>query len=98
MSDCLAVDAHGCDALMLLFEGVAAEDDGLCETVETLVGRVNLDARDFLGESALDKAIERDFLRSVDIIRARMAIFEERDELANASPPSSASARPAARI
>ena len=98
LSDCLAVDAHGCDALMLLFEGVAAEDDGLCEAVEALVGRVNLDARDFLGESTLDKAIERDFLRSVDIIRARMAIFEERDELANASPPSSASARPAARI
>lgn len=97
-SDCFAVDLNGCDALMLAIETAPSEDDVFLAQIQELLGRVDLHARDFLGESALDKALCRQFSRAACIIRARMAIFEERDELANAAPLSSASARSAARI
>lgn len=99
-SDCHAVDINGCDALMLLIETTARECNDFLLCAEELVGRVDLDARDFLGESALDKATGRGFSGCCSIIGARMAIFAERDELERAAPipASTSSERALARI
>lgn len=98
-SDCRAVDLSGCDALMLIIESSRRKDD-LLLCVKELVDRADLEARDFLGESALDKAIARNRLDVVAIIRSRMAIFAERDALASLSPIPEAqtAARAIARI
>lgn len=82
-SDCRVVDFNGCDALMLVAENASLENDNLLSLVEALAGRVDLDARDFLGESALDKALRRDLPGTAAIIRSRMAIIFEKDELAS---------------
>lgn len=80
-SDCRAINDNGCDALMCIIENAFQENDDFCNTAEILASRSNIDARDFLGESALDKALERGFLRTAQIIKAQMAILEERREL-----------------
>lgn len=82
-SDCRVVDFNGCDALMLVVENTLLENDNLLRLVEALVGRVDLDARDFLGASALDKALCRNLPGTVAIIRSRMAIIFEQNELAS---------------
>lgn len=97
-SNCRAVDLDGCDALMLVIENSVFEDDEFFLSVQELVGRCDLAARDLLGESAIDKALDRGFERAAEIIRARVAIFDERDELREAasldsSPPSRSSVR-----
>lgn len=97
-SDSKAVDFNGCDTLMLAIETAQVEDAYFLALVQELLGRVDLDARDFLGESSFDKALCRQFSGTAAAIRARMDIFEERDELARAAQPSLARARPATRI
>lgn len=99
-SDCQVVDACGCDALMLAIEAAHRESDDLFETVQSLALGSNLEARDFLGESALDKALARGFERSSNILQACLAIEEERDALASAAiaRPSSPPARSSTRI
>ena len=92
-SNCRAVDLNGCDALMLAIENSVREDDEFLLGVQELVDRCDLAARDLLGESAIDKALDRGFERAAEVIRARVAIFDERDELREAatlapSPPS----------
>lgn len=84
-SDCSATDANGCDALMLAIDAIERESDPFCKGIETLVRWADLDARDFLGESALDRAASRGLVKSAAIIRAQQAIFEERSELEAAS-------------
>lgn len=84
-SDCRAVDHNGCDALMLLME-TSYEDD--CHAIiDQLAPRSDLFARDFLGESALDKALDRGFADAVMAIRGHLAIHEERANLATFIPP-----------
>lgn len=80
-SDCHVVDANGCDALMLLIEDSLHDIDNLCAAVEILAPLSNLDARDFLGESAADKARNQTLFRAEKIILAQMAIAHERREL-----------------
>lgn len=78
-SDCKAADAQGCDALMLAIEQAPREGYGdFVGAASELVRWADLEARDFLGESALDKAVDREFLVIEAAIRARMAIDEER--------------------
>lgn len=85
-SDCRAVDAQGCDALMLAIEESQCESYGdFVGAVSELVRWADLGARDFLGESALDKAIDREFPLVEAAIRARMAIQEEKFEIEAAS-------------
>lgn len=85
-SDCRAVDAQGCDALMLAIEESQRESYGdFVGAVSELVRWADLGARDFLGESALDKAIDREFPLVEAAIRARMAIQEEKFEIEAAS-------------
>ena len=88
-----AVDANGCDALMLALERRIYESDEFCQGIQELVRWASLDARDFLGESALDKAVERGLVKAEGIIRARMAIFEERDALGVAASVGAAPAK-----
>lgn len=95
-SDCGATDANGCDALMLALEAVEAdgESQGFCKGIEMLVRRANVDAKDFFGESALDKALARGLAQAALIIRAHQEIFAERSELeatSNASATTSSS-------
>lgn len=84
-SDCQVVDANGCDALMLLIEDSFLELDHIFSAVEILAPLSNLDARDFLGESAADKARNQELFRAEKIILAQMAIAQERRELIAAS-------------
>lgn len=85
-SDCRAVDGQGCDALMLAIEGVPRENYGhFVEAISELVRWADLGARDFLGESALDKALDRGFPLAVAAIQARMAINHERAQIAEAA-------------
>lgn len=77
-SNCRLVDLNGCDALMLLIE--TCSDDPVHAAGE-LIPRVDLAARDFLGESALDKARNRGFSAISAAIEAHMAIFAERDNI-----------------
>ena len=79
-SDCSTVDDNGCDALMLALEN-SSEDD-FHEVIQHLAPRVDLLARDFLGESALDKAIDRGLAKAAESIRSHLAILQERDDLA----------------
>lgn len=95
-SDCRLVDLNGCDALMLLIETRAIDakdDDALC-AARLLIPRSNLWARDFLGESALDKARDRNLLSVATAIEAHMAIFAERDDISRSThaPPCSTQA------
>lgn len=93
-SDCCSVDYNGCDALMLAIESAFADCDDLLETVQILAPLSDLETRDFLGESALDKALARGFERSAGALRARLAIYDERETLATATLASSADALP----
>lgn len=85
-SDCQAVDYDGCDALMLLIEGLREDvSDKKREILDELVNRADLGARDKLGESALEKARDRKFEKVASSIQSRMDIAAERDEIAQAS-------------
>ena len=96
-SDCRLVDINGCDALMLLIENTLSPDPIFSAT--PLIDRVDLNARDFLGESALDKARDRSQPKTMAAIQARLDIFAERDVLHSATesiaarPPSARSKR-----
>lgn len=96
-SECRAVDDCGCDALMLAIEAAFDDHYDLLETVQILIPLSDLQARDFLGESALDKALARGFERSAGALLARLAIDDERETLAAAlstpAPPIRTSAR-----
>lgn len=95
-SDCRAVDFAGCDALMLAVESASLESSlGLLDAVQALIPRVDLFARDALGESALEKAADRGFPLVVDAIRSHLAILAERDELALAASMLSTVVEPA---
>lgn len=82
-SDCRLVDINGCDALMLLIETTLSSDPILA--AKLLIDRVDLYARDFLGESAMDKARDRSQHQTLAAIQARLAIFAERDALHSAT-------------
>lgn len=96
-SDCRAVDSNGCDPLMIAIEE-AGEEQALVERAKDLALRCNLAARDFLGESSLDKAIDRGFSGVAQIIQNQMAIFAERDALEHASAGCALRAGLSARI
>lgn len=83
-SDCRAVDSNGCDPLMIAIEE-SGENPALIERAKDLALRCDLAARDFLGESALEKALDRGFSGVAKIIQDRMAVFAERDSLEHAS-------------
>ena len=91
-SNCRLVDLNGCDALMLLIE--KCSDDQIHAAGE-LIPRVDLAARDFLGESALDKARNRGLSAISAAIEAHMAIFAERDNISLSTlDPSCSTQRP----
>lgn len=92
-NDCRSVDINGCDALMLLIENTLSPDPILAAT--PLIDRVDLNARDFLGESAMDKARDRSHHKILAAIQSRLAIFAERDALHSASEISAARPRSA---
>lgn len=83
-SDCRAVDHNGCDALMLSMEN-SCEDD-FHEIIQHLAPRADLFARDFLGESALDKALDRGLVKAAESIQNFLAIQQERSDLAASIP------------
>lgn len=85
-SDCEAVDPNGCDALMIMIEGIY-EDVGEREVkvVNELVKRVNLSARDGLGETALEKAKDRGFENIAKAIEAQMNVLAEKEALSQAT-------------
>lgn len=87
-SNCLLVDLNGCDALMLLIDTCS---DAQIDAARALIPRADLAAKDFLGESALDKARNRGFSAISAAIEAHMAIFAERDSISisTQTPPSS---------
>lgn len=85
-TNCRQADLNGCDALMLLIETAANDQDSLL-AARLLIPRCDLFARDFLGESALDKALDRNLLSISASIEAHLAIFAERDQLSLASTP-----------
>ena len=86
-SNCRLVDLNGCDALMLLIETVSIDaiEDASLFAARLLIPRADLCARDFLGESALDKARDRSLLSVASAIEAHMAIFAERDNIARST-------------
>ena len=90
-TNCQLADLNGCDALMLLIEAAANDQDSLL-AARLLIPRSDLFARDFLGESALDKARDRSLLSIAAAIEAHMAIFAERDQLSLASSPTASTA------
>ena len=83
-SDCRAVDHNGCDALMLAME--SASSDNLGEIIAQLAPRVDLFARDFMGESALDKALDRGLANAAKSIGNHLNIHQERADLAASAP------------
>lgn len=90
-SDCHAVNRHGCDPLMIAIESCDPDPDLQLELhllciAEILAPRVDIFARDHLGESALDKANDRGFAAASKIISAQMAILDEREALSQAAP------------
>lgn len=102
-SDCRSVNENGCDALMLAIENSRGDSSDLLEVIKILAPRSDLAFRDFLGESALDKAISYGLNNAAEALLARLAIEEERDALASATlarPSSrpSPSARSSTRI
>lgn len=99
LSDCTAVDANGCDALMLVIENPSrSHRHDLLPIIGALIGRADLSSRDFLGESAWEKAVDLGLLDAANLIRERMAIFEERDALGESSPKPAPGAKPSPRI
>lgn len=93
-SDCRAVDPNGCDPLMMAIEESRVEDAQLIAFVRQMLPRASLCARDFIGESALDKAIDRGFSTVASLIQALLAVRQERDELACASAAANSRSRP----
>lgn len=91
-SNCRAVDPSGCDALMLAIEAPFLDPDNLVETVKILAPLSDLRARDFLGESALDKALSYGLKGAASVLQAFLDIHDERDTLAAASSPPSIAA------
>lgn len=82
-----AVDHDGCDALMLFIEGLAEPLDPFLkilteDTLPPLIQSSNLMARDFLGESALDKARDRRWAPLVQLLERAAA-----NSLPAATPP-----------
>lgn len=96
-SDCRAVDSNGCDPLMIAIEE-SGENPALIERAKDLALRCDLAARDFLGESALEKALDRGFSGVAQIIEDQMAVFAERDSLEHASASKAPRSRFSKRI
>ena len=99
-SDRQAVDHHGCDALMLAIEKADSTGPASCaEITAILAPRVDVFSCDSLGESSLEKALDRGLANVAEIIQARMAILAERDALGlAASEPASPPSRKLTRI
>lgn len=85
-SDCSAVDSGGCNALMLVIEGLHEDvKEARRDSFQELVNRMDLGAKDELGETALEKAKDRAFENAAGIIQARMDIAAEREEISRAA-------------
>lgn len=85
-SDCAAVDHNGCDALMLVIEGMYEDvPEARRDSFQELVNRADLGAKDKLGETALEKAKDRAFEKAAQIIQERLDISAEREELSQAA-------------
>ena len=94
------MDHHGCDALMLAIEKADSTGPASCaEITAILAPRVDVFSCDSLGESSLEKALDRGLANVAEIIQARMAILAERDALGlAASEPASPPSRKLTRI